>query len=243
MAKHRRSRSSRPGLMIGLVVVLVVAALGVGYVIGDRGDDEQEVSSHSTSTSSTPSTSSTSTPGADLESAVWPFVESTTRYTDPVDAARGFATEFVGFENPTMGTFQEGDSRSGEVEIRTGISTPTTVFVRLMSDDTWWVLGSATSNIVVDEPATDALISSPLTLNGRARAYEGTVNVEVRQDGSEDPIGEGFVTGSGGTDLGAFTGTITFSNPTRSHGSLVFVTYSAEDGTINEAGVMRIRFR
>ncbi len=244
MPKHRRSRSSGPGLRIVLVMVLVIAALGIGYAIGNNTDDDgQDVSSGSTSSTIPTSSTSTSLPSADIATAVWPFVDSDTRYTDPVEAARGFATEFVGFKNPTVGPFQQGDSRSGEVEVRTKISTPTTVFVRLMSDETWWVLGSATADIVVDEPATDDIVTSPLSLSGQARAYEGTVNVEIRQDGSNEPIGEGFVTGSGGADLGPFKGEVAFSKPTQTHGSLVFVTYSAEDGRINEAGVTRIRFR
>ena len=158
MPKHRRSRSSGPGLRIALVMVLVIAALGIGYVIGDNADDDgQDVSSGSTSSTSPTTSTSTSLPSADIATAVWPFVDSDTRYTDPVEAARGFATEFVGFKEPTVGPFQQGDSRSGEVEVRTKISTPTTVFVRLMSDDTWWVLGSATADIVsrVDQIQAD----------------------------------------------------------------------------------------
>ncbi len=244
MPQHRRSSSSRPVLKISLVMVLVIAALGIGYVVGNNSDDEgQEVSSGSASSTSSTSTSSTPTSMTDTSTAVWPFANSTTRYTDPLDAARSFATEFVGFKNPAVGAFNQGDARSGEVEIRTKISAPTTVFVRQMSDDTWWVLGSTTSNIVVDKPATGALITSPIRVSGQASAFEGTVDVEVRQDGSKTPIGKGFVTGNGGADLGPFNGEITFSEPTEAYGTLVFFTTSAEDGNINESGVMRIRFR
>lgn len=246
MAMHSRSRSQRSPLTMVLIVILVLAALGIGYVIGTNNNDEdQGVSSGSTSsTSSSLSSSSTSAPlNVDLSSAVWPFVESTTRYTDPVDAARGFAMEFVGFVDPQIGEFREGDSRSGEVEIRTGISEPTIVIVRKLSDDTWWVQGSATANIVVESPATGALVTSPLALSGKARAFEGTVDVEVRQDGSKQALGKDFVTGSGGAQLGPFDGEIKFSNPTEQYGTLLFTTTSAEDGKINEAVAMRIRFR
>ncbi len=247
MAMHSRSRSQRSPLTIVLIVILVLAAFGIGYAVGtnNNNDEDQGVSSGSTSsTSSSLGSSSTSAPlNVDISSAVWPFVESTTRYTDPVDAARGFAIEFVGFVDPEIGEFQQGDSRSGEVEIRTKISEPTTVIVRKLSDDTWWVLGSATANIVVESPATGALVTSPQPLSGKARAFEGTVDVEVRQDGSKQALGKGFVTGSGGAQLGPFEGEITFSNPTEQYGTLLFTTTSAEDGKINEAGAMRVRFR
>lgn len=247
MAMHSRSRSQRSPLTIVLIVILVLAAFGIGYAVGtnNNNDEDQGVSSGSTSsTSSSIGPSSISAPlNVDISSAVWPFVESTTRYTDPVDAARGFAIEFVGFVDPEIGEFQQGDSRSGEVEIRTKISEPTTVIVRKLSDDTWWVLGSATANIVVESPATGALVTSPQPLGGKARAFEGTVDVEVRQDGSKQALGNGFVTGSGGAQLGPFEGEITFSDPTEQYGTLLFTTTSAEDGKINEAGAMRVRFR
>ncbi len=53
------------------------------------------------------------------EPAIWPWVDTDTRYTDPVDAAAGFATDFLGFDDPIVGEYLAGDNRSGEVEIRT----------------------------------------------------------------------------------------------------------------------------
>jgi nucleoid-associated protein YgaU len=73
-------------------------------------------------------------------------------------AATGFATELVGFTDPVVGEFQQGDARSGEVEVRAAADGPvTTVLVRQVgSDDTWSVLGAATAQIVPTTPAPGA---------------------------------------------------------------------------------------
>ena len=44
-----------------------------------------------------------------LAGAVWPLPDSETRYTDPVEAARGFAVDFVGFIDPVLGEFLVAD--------------------------------------------------------------------------------------------------------------------------------------
>lgn len=176
--------------------------------------------------------------------AVWPFADSDVRYTDPVEAARGFAVDYVGFTDPIVGEFQAGDNRSGEVEVRSFENGPATVVLvrQITDDDTWWVLGSATENIVVEQPEALSTVTSPLTVSGEARAFEGTVDVELRGDGLDEPLASGFVTGSGGPDLGPFEGTFEFDQPDVFAGALVLFTLSAEDGSVVEASVMRVLF-
>ena len=201
-----------------------------------------------TSTASVPSSNapaSTAPPGVDdLDLAVWPLPDSDVRYSDPVEAARGFAVDYVGFVDPIVGDFAPGDLRSGEVAVRRTDPGPvTTVLVRqLGADDTWWVIGSATDNIVVEQPEALATVASPLVVSGQARAFEGTVDVQLRADGIDDPLIEGFVTGSGGQDLGPFEGTFEFDDTDASAGALMLFTLSAEDGTVSEASVMRVFF-
>lgn len=177
------------------------------------------------------------------ESAVWPWFDSGVRYTEPVAAARGFATDFVGFTDPVVGEFMQGDSRSGEVEITSDDGGPvTTVFVRQLGpDDTWWVLGSATENIEVDEPDALDEITSPLEVEGSALAFEGTVNVDIRADGEDEPLFEGFVTG-GGTEMAPFDDELEWDNPGEGSGAVVFKTLSARDGSIEQAAVVRVTF-
>jgi hypothetical protein len=201
-------------------------------------------STTTTSTTTTTAPSTTTAPAGDTATAVWPWVDSDVRYDDPVDAARGFAIDFIGFTDPLIGEFMQGDSRSGEVEVRS-IETfaPTIVFVRQLGpDDTWWVLGSATENIVVDAPEALASIASPLSVSGQSTAFEGTVEVEIRADGVDEPIFEGFVTGGGFEGLGPFADVFAFPNPGVGSGAIVFQTTSSDDGRIWEAGVIRVSF-
>ncbi len=144
---------------------------------------------------------------------VWPEPATESRFTDPMAAATSFAVDLVGFTDPVVGAFQQGDSRSGEIEVRPREDGPVTlVFVRQVAgDDSWWVIGAVTESIEVDEPAPQQAIDDPVRLTGRARAFEGTVGVRIVADGSADPVGEGFVTGSGDGTLGAFDAEVRFA--------------------------------
>ncbi len=178
----------------------------------------------------------------EVSTAIWPWFPTDLRYAEPVDAAVGFATDYLGFLDPIASEFMAGDNRSGEVEIRSFENGPATVvFVRqLTADDSWWVLGSVGENIRIDEPAALSEVTSPLTVSGTALAFEGTVDVQLRADGNGEPIFEGFVTGSGGPDAGPFTETFEFTSPGQTGGALVMLSLSPEDGSTVEASAMRI---
>ena len=244
-------------LVVALAVAVAVIAALVAVLVWP--DDDEETSTAPSTTEEPPTTATTEpstqvteppttagpspTTAVDTSTAVFPDGASGTRYDDPGDAARAFAVDFVGFSDPIVGEFMQGDSRSGEVEVRPDTNGPTTtVFVRqLGTDGSWWVLGSATANVTADAPGAGDAITSPLTVSGSALAFEGTVNVEVRQDGSREPLGTGFVTG-GGDVARPFSGQIEFSTPTAARGAVVFLTRSAEDGAVWEAAVVRVRF-
>lgn len=178
------------------------------------------------------------------ETAIWPFADTSRRFDDPVSAARSFAVDYVGFTDPVVGEFRPGDSRSGEVEIRSDASGPvTTVLVRqVSSDDSWWVIGCSTPNLQLASPATGATVSSPVTVSGTSTAFEATVNVTVRQDGSADPIGTGIVMGGSMGEMGPFKGRIDFKSTGAAGGSIALSTLSAKDGRIWEASVVRVSF-
>ncbi|TFH19470.1 MAG: hypothetical protein E4H05_04530 [Acidimicrobiales bacterium] len=266
------SRSPRWPFVVGAVVIL--AALIVALVLVTGGDDDSdsaattdvatttEVATETTTemtaapsteppatdmpTTEPPSTepAGTDPPIEATSQAIWPWADTSTRFSDPVEAATNFATDYLGFTDPVVGDFQAGDSRSGEVEITAGTVGPTTVvFVRqLTPDDTWWVLGAASQNITVEQPEWGAAVSSPLTISGTASAFEGTVDVELRADGNGEPIYEGFVTGSGGTEPGPYEAMIEFTSPGPIGGALVLISRSPEDGRVVEASALRIFF-
>lgn len=236
-------RAGRVPLWWHVVAGLAVVALVAFSVLLLVADDTEEVDVvRPPAASSAPSVQPSAEPpsgSVDRSTAVWPGA-GTPGYAEPVGAARAFATGFLGFTDPVVGDFQQGDSRSGEVEIRPIATGPaTTVLLRQLSgEDSWSVLGAATEGIQVSAPDALAVITSPVTVRGEAWTFEGHVSVQVRQDGTTAPIGEGYVTG-GGDQLRPFTGSIPFT-ATADHGALVFLTHSAKDGSVWQASVLRV---
>lgn len=78
-----------------------------------------------------------------------------------------------------VGAFQQGDSRSGEVEVRPVADGPvTTVLLRRLSgEDSWSVLGATTDSIRVTSPEALAVITSPVTVRGAAWTVEWDATV------------------------------------------------------------------
>jgi hypothetical protein len=238
----------RRGLLLGVGALVAVVAVAVVVYLVTRDDGSRPTAVTSTTpTTTTPTTSTTTAAGptslpVDTSTAVWPFVSSATRYADPASAASGFATDYLGFTRPVVGEFRQGDARSGEVPLQSKATGPvTTVLVRQLGDS-WWVLGASTPNIQLTSPAASATISSPVRLQGTSTAFEATVNTEVRADGSTQPVGTGIVMGGANGEMGPFDDTTTFDRPRASAGALVLFTRSAEDGSITEATVVRVKF-
>jgi hypothetical protein len=139
-----------------------------------------------------------------------------------------------------LGAYRAGDARSGEVEVRPEAGGPvTTVFVRRMTDGTWWVLGSAADGLELDSPAAGDVVASPVVLTGRAWAFEGHVSVQIVEDGGRAPLATGFVTG-GGDAMRPFTGSFPLGTVHAAHGAVVLTTYSARDGQVWTAAVVRV---
>jgi hypothetical protein len=87
-------------------------------------------------------------------------------------------------------------------------------------------------------------IASPVRLTGQALAFEGTVNVQVREDGmlAGQALGRGVVTG-GGDAKRPYSGDITFRAPGKPAGAIVLTELSAADGQgILRATVVKVRF-
>jgi hypothetical protein len=183
---------------------------------------------------------------AALSSAVWPTASSSVRYHDPVAVARAFAINYLHFVNPVVGQFKQGDAHSGEVPIRTAVEQtslgPTTTVIarQIGADGSWWVLGAATPNIRLTQPAALATISSPVRLRGMSTAFEATVQVSIRQDDVAKPLVESFLMG-GSSQMGPFDASFAFAAPTSRYGAIVMYTNSAANGHVTGATVIRVR--
>lgn len=246
--------TNRSRLLLALGSVAAAVAIVVGVIALNDDDDRTIDTADTTTTAPEPSTTtSTSEPSTttsalpavvDPGPAVFPDPTSSRRFDDPAAAARAFATDLLGFREPLVGDFMQGDSRSGEVEVRAfAQGNPTTVLVRQLEDDTWFVIGAAVESIRLDTPAQGATIASPQVLEGAAFAFEGTVNVRLFVDGVVEPIAETFVTGRGDGELGDFAGELAFDLPAGAqHGVLVLSEASGEDGSTVAATVIRVHF-
>ncbi len=231
---HRR----RLAIGIGALVAVVALATALYLLTRDDGNSPQTAATSTTA----PTTGVATTLPVDTATAVWPCTSSATRYSDPVSAARGFATDDVGFTNPVVGAFRPGDSRSGEVPVQAvATGSVTTVLVRQLGDS-WWVLGASTPNIQLSSPGALTAISSPVRLRGSSTAFEAIVNAQVSQDAGTEPLGTGTVMGGANGQMGPFDGTLAFSRPSTASGAVTLLTRSAKDGSVVEATVVRVRF-
>jgi len=241
---------SRKRVLLGLGAAAAVAALVLAAVV--LTDDDEPVSSDDTTSTSeitttteTPTSETTTTTvfeGVDPDMTVFPDPTSSQRFSDPESAAREFAT-FAGYTHPSFGEFQQGDSRSGEIEVRPSEQgPPSVVLLRQLEDDSWYVVGVTTDAIRLATPEARATITSPQELRGQAYAFEGNVVVRLFVDGVQEPVAQTNVTGRGDGVLGDFSGQLEFTNDTgATHGVLVLFGTSGEDGGATEVAAIRVR--
>ncbi|MHB1089137.1 MAG: Gmad2 immunoglobulin-like domain-containing protein [Acidimicrobiales bacterium] len=178
-------------------------------------------------------------------SAIWPFASTPTRFATPMLAAQTFALDYLGFTNPIFEPFQQGDTRSGEVPVRTTLNgAVTTILVRqVTSDQSWWVIGAVSPNILISTPNALQAIADPVLVKGTSTAYEAVVNLEIRQDGSLTPLVRTTVMGGSMGVMGPFSKSVNYSTPSSSSGAIVMYTLSAKDGSVQEASVLRVAFK
>jgi len=199
---------------------------------------------------------------------IWPFATraeleayaagADTSYRDPVATAREFAARYVGMDNPVTFPFKSTGPGAGDVPVgfrynEGHVPAPNpqatfTVAVRQLGaqgpSGPWTVVGAASPTIVVAAPRALDRVTSPVRPTGSGTAFEGNINVQVREDGmvAGQALGKGFVTG-GGDEARPLTGEVAFKAPSKPAGALVFVVLSPADGQgILRATVVRVRF-
>ncbi|MEO6121736.1 MAG: Gmad2 immunoglobulin-like domain-containing protein [Acidimicrobiales bacterium] len=190
---------------------------------------------------------------------IWPFTASAdaagapadSPYRDPDFTARAFATRYLGMRQDILVTTETSGATATARVMLGGVPAglpPATVItmVQFTRSGPWTVIAARSPRIVLPYEYDQSHFASPLALRGQANAYEGTVQVEVREDAmvAGQFLGETFVTGSGDSDgsLGPFEGEVNFAPPTRLGGAVVFYESSAEDGSTLQATVVRAVF-
>lgn len=126
--------------------------------------------------------------------AVWP--DPAVVFTSPEAAAADFVQQMLGVP-PVLGTFVQGDGRSGEIDVLSpGEGGPGSTSVRsrvllrqLGPDDGWFVLAAVEPNVAINSPAQgDVVPAAPLTVAGEGRGYEATIIVKAMIAGTTTPL-------------------------------------------------------
>lgn len=209
-AARRRRRALLAGAgLAGLVAVaLVVPRLGDdgNRVTTSHGETTTSTTTEPPSTSTTtepPSTSSTTEPrststtetpttvapppAVDLDRALWPD-PSGELFADPVAVTRSFVEEVIGVDDPPLSEFRALQPDVGEVAVfRRGEDGSTldrvasTVVVRQLDGEHWFVTSAASEDVIVELPDGGADAVSPVRIAGRGHGFEGTIVVELRE--------------------------------------------------------------
>lgn len=169
--------------------------------------------------------------------------------------ARAFLADVAGMRNVAFAGSRWRSDFIATVDFRTRVGEnktargPLSRVVLGKSTTSFSVLGVTTDTIRVDRPADAitpsdlAVVTSPLTITGRALAFEGTVNVRVVQikNGVVRRLGSGHVTG-GGDVMRPFTGQITFATPSTDLGWVLASELSAYNGAVTKVTAVRVAF-
>lgn len=255
-----RSRATWAVIALGVLVAILVVVL----VVMATNDDDDDVTADDTTTSvaestttevddtTTSSTASTTTETTSARGSVtdeeaatvaWPDPLEGAGFDDPTHAATEFATDVLGFDAPMVGDYQQGDSRSGEFEVRAASDGPvTTVGVRQMSDDRFYVNFAASSEVELVMPTAGSAIDHPLQVEGWARGFEGQVTIRVHDRVTGESLGEGTVTAGGAGEYEPFAGDISWENPGGGWGVVVATVTGGEDGTTWAATALPVGF-
>ena len=192
-AIRQRGRAAivrRRAVVGGLGGLILVA--GLALVLPRLGDDDQTVvvdpGPEATTTTPvepmptpTPTTPSTTVPpAAEATPALWPPPDHE-QYTDPVEAARSFVAEYVGFPSPRFGDLREAEPRLVELDVLAvrEDGTPfegqvwSTLHLRQVEDDRWLVTLATSDGVIIE--GVDASDTS-MTVRGIGNGFEGTLN-------------------------------------------------------------------
>jgi Immunoglobulin-like domain of bacterial spore germination len=240
-AKHRR-RAILAGAGIAAAVAVAVAVPR----LADQGRIDTIDSPRPTTTveppattAPPPGTSSTTVPpppsSIDADQVLWPDPAGELT-ADPLDAVRGFLGQQLDISDPPLSQFRETEPGVGVVDVHArGESGQTLdrvasiVTLRRLDGEHWFVTGAHSDELDIDAPEPLATVSSPFTVSGRARGFEGTVNARVLARFDGGGVESEPATGTGGSEsLEPFSAEVSFVATGTQRG----VVYAATDSGV-----------
>jgi hypothetical protein len=192
----RAAPRSKRLVEVSRAVVALVAAVALLTSCGDDDEPDEPATTTTTTVGTTTTTvdrTTTTEPAGDLQPAVWPAADVV--FDTPEEAAEDFVREVLGVV-PTLGDFEPGDARSGEMELRSpgeggGSVVPrgTLRLRQLGPDDGWFVVGVANDSAAIATPDAGAVVPpASILVEGVARGFEGTVVVRALVAGDADAV-------------------------------------------------------
>ncbi|MDH4279331.1 MAG: hypothetical protein OEZ14_08975 [Acidimicrobiia bacterium] len=115
--------------------------------------------------------------------AIWPSPGVV--FDDPETAAADFVSKVFGVP-PNLGEFQQGDARSGEIEVLSpaeggGTSIRSVLLLRQLGpDDGWFILAAVSDTNTITAPASGGQVpAGSVEVAGQGRGFEGLLVVEA----------------------------------------------------------------
>jgi hypothetical protein len=185
---RRRTQRRRTWLAAAAVVLLIAGVVGVLALGGDDGEDDLSTEPPETTTTTeqetTTTSSTTSTTVLEDDGVLgWPGLTSRV-FDNPEAAVLAFATDVLGFAEPTISESSTGSSSGGAsgsysdyvVHPRPTAGVSTSIRVHDTGPIRGWVVtGTKSDQGTIDE----ATLTDPFTISGSATAFEATLSVFV----------------------------------------------------------------
>ena len=173
---HPKRHFPGRSLLALLSLVLLLSACG-----DDDTDDPADTSTSASTTSIADTSTTTEAPGIQ-QPAIWPATG--VRFATPEAAAEDFVRTVLGVPL-ILGEFQQGDSRSGEMEVfwpgedgTSRIPRGLLLLRQLGPDNGWFILGVMNDKAAITSPESSAKVPpGPLQIEGVGQGFEGTVYV------------------------------------------------------------------
>jgi hypothetical protein len=154
-------------------------------VASTTGSSQSTTTTDSTTTASG-STSTTGVPTLE-QPAIWPAPGVV--FDNPEAAAADFVSEVFGVP-PNLGEFQQGDSRSGEIEVLSpaeagGTAIRSVLLLRQLGpEDGWFVLAAIGGNTITSPASGSEVVAGAIEVSGEGRGFEGLLVIEAFTAGS-----------------------------------------------------------
>lgn len=171
------------GMKRSLTFALVIA-LGLLGACGGDDDDGASTTTTQKATTTTSVASTTSTLAGLEQPAIWPSAD--VYFSTPEAAARDFVSKVLDVP-PSLGAFQAGDSRSGEMVVfspgeggGTKVARGTLLLRQLGPKSGWFITAAVNDNASITSPEARAVVApGKVTVKGKARGFEANVVVRA----------------------------------------------------------------